>query len=574
MAKWGKVYQLVEKASSREVLECISSLFQESRKWNFALPKERPPKYFFYQDAAATFSYHEDERWGAFDFITLEKEDETRLQVIFDKDKQPQPKNQTVHNLYFYEETNGRHLNFCLDFFDALKEKRLVPNKQTRSSVRKIEHSMVKFLDDSGLKIMFSDNREGKLLGQVAGMAERLWFLGAEFYTSDEIDFMRIWEESDPKIKEFKEDLPPKLREQLDSKERRASVLDLHQEFEPLRQILSPTVAVISSERVGKISLNDTELADEHISELTAKLIEIAYEFGEESAGEEFARKFGDFKGRHPEQDLDKIREEAVKAALFDSSLEFSLGALSRRMERLLLQAAPQDQGEPSIPPQDSTEAPQESATESGLEASRLQDENASLRSRIAELEGEKEELERQLAEQGNKVNQLQGQLNKKEAARTNAQNEARNGVIALEIPCAEENLFPDEIEDFLRSLLYSAVEQEKRNLPDDKRDEVSRRRDVIEALLDGRTFNWEKSQTAQKLKEVKRLFKNSSDPSERELNAIGLTVASRNDNLVCYFYKERYIFALPQTSGDTTRGQENKIQGIRERLFLTPPNA
>lgn len=575
MAKWGKVYQLIEKASCIEVWQCISSLFLESSAWNDVPLPEGSPESFFCKNDGVTFSYHEDERWSFFNFVALKKEDTVRLHIIFDKDKQPQPKNQTVHNLYFFEETDGEHLHFCLDFFDLLKGKRLVSNKQTRSPVRKIEYSMAKFLDDCGLKIMFSDNREGRLLRQVGDMAERLWFLGAEFYTSDEIDFMRIWEDTDSRIREIKEELPPKLREQLDSKERRASMLDVHPEFEPLRQILSPTIAVLSDERVGKISINDTELDDKQLSQLTATLIETAYELDGESLTKEFEQKFAGFRSKYPEQDLERIRGAAEKAALFDASLKLSQQRiLSRGRERLLPQTAPQEQAVPSIQPQDSTAGPQELGSESDPEIKRLQEENASLRSRIEELEREKE---RRLAEQGNKIEQLQEQLHKKEAARTNAQNETRNGVVILEIPCAEANLFPDEIEDFLHSLLYFAIEQERRNLPEDKKDEVSRKRDVIEVLLEGRTFNWEKSQTAQKLKEIKQLFKNSPDPSERELNGIGLTVASRNDNLVCYFYKERYIFALPQTSGDTTRGQENKMQGkgsLRERCFLTPPNS
>ena len=122
----------------------------------------------------------------------------------------------------------------------------------------------------------------------------------------------------------------------------------------------------------------------------------------------------------------------------------------------------------------------------------------------LKELQNTKKSLEGEI---NTKRENLQNQYDEWEVMLTRKQNEKSNGCIHLEIPCTEENLFFNEIPDYLYSLLYAILEKEKANLPENKQDEANRKRDVVANLLENREFNWEKSVTGEKLSRIENML-------------------------------------------------------------------
>ncbi|MBO5690392.1 MAG: hypothetical protein J6R96_00845 [Spirochaetaceae bacterium] len=276
MAEWAKVYQLIEKASSFDVWECIVKTLQDSIGSDIpiTLPEKNPDSFFYHKDGIL-LDYHEDRRWSFCNFSQQTEENTSELQIIFDKETHG-ARDTIHHNLYFSAVTNKGQL--IPHFFELLKNKNLVSKKQTRISVKKIEYSSKKFNDNSGLKILFTDNREGNLLGQVEHMTGQLWFLGAEdFYTG--------------------------------------KVLDSSPDFESLKQYLQPAVSAIFGEMVLTIELDNEQVAD-----LADTLIELVYKLKQEEFSKEFHQQFSDFLAKYPEQDFSDIRQKAIWNVIWDST--------------------------------------------------------------------------------------------------------------------------------------------------------------------------------------------------------------------------------------------------------------
>ena len=311
MAEWAKVYQLIEKASSFDVWECIVKTLQDSIGSDIPITlPEKNPDSFFYRKDGILLDYHEARRWSFCHFIQQTEENTSELRIIFDKETHG-ARDTIHHNLSFSAVTNKGQL--IPHFFELLKNKNLVSKKQTRISVKKIEYSSKKFNDNSGLKILFTDNREGNLLRQVKHMTGQLWFLGAEgFYTGDELDYIRsLVVESVPEIKI----IPPKSQKIFLSKEWIAKEMDSSPDFEPLKQYLQPAVSAIFGERKLKIELDNEQVAD-----LADTLIELVYKLKQEEFSKEFHQKFSDFLDKYPEQDFSDIRQEAIWNVIWDSA--------------------------------------------------------------------------------------------------------------------------------------------------------------------------------------------------------------------------------------------------------------
>ena len=104
--------------------------------------------------------------------------------------------------------------------------------------------------------------------------------------------------------------------------------------------------------------------------------------------------------------------------------------------------------------------------------------------------------------------------------------------------------------------------------LPEDTKTEVSRKRDVIEAVLNGKEFDWNKSETCRTLTDMEKAFKNDASPS-----LAGFTKVSENDHEKHFFVQERYQITSALTPSDNRTGRwvQNKMTEIRGRLFLMP---
>lgn len=163
----------------------------------------------------------------------------------------------------------------------------------------------------------------------------------------------------------------------------------------------------------------------------------------------------------------------------------------------------------------------------------------------------------------------LQNQYEEWEAMLIRKQNEKSKGCIYLEIPCTEENLFFNEIPDYLYSLLYEMLEKEKVNLPENKRDEANRKRDVVANLLEKRKFYWEKSVTGEKLREIENMLRSTQTLPLSKLSHEGFKEVRNGTHLVYSFYKEKYKYSTSWTPSDR-RAAEKVLRDIKNIMFLT----
>ncbi|MBR2462421.1 MAG: hypothetical protein IKB33_04735 [Spirochaetaceae bacterium] len=561
MAEWGKVYKLKGNVSVCCIWKCIAGFLQSRTNQELSLPESSPPRYFFWQDAAKSFSWLEDDEWGCFDFAGVLGNAESFLQIIFSK-KEKNCGKEKSRLLSFYEKSSGSQFLF-LDFLRMMKEKKLVLDKT--NPPKKIEHAQKKFDSDDNLKILVSDHRDGELLGQVNDLAEELWFLGANFYSRNEIDYMADLVEKDPVISVIKERMSPKMERQVSSKSNFTEMLEGWEGFQEAKQMFRPSVSMMYNGQEKELSFD----AMASSADLIPEIIALVFEINKDDFYESQEREFKDFLDNHGEKALSEIQRQVREQAMNQFLANQSLKELENQCK--------DEKTDSSVP----------SLEQETVE--KLTQENEALSRRIRELENRLTDLEHQNThskaegeglregydrlenenkELKQKICDLQGQLNKKKDTYTLRQNEERNGFVRLEIPCAEKNLFPDEIEDWLYSVVYAAIEQEGKMLPEDTKTEVSRKRDVIEAVLNGKEFDWNKSETCRTLTDMEKAFKNDASPS-----LAGFTKVSENDHEKHFFVQERYQITSALTPSDNRTGRwvQNKMTEIRGRLFLMP---
>lgn len=567
MAEWGKIYELKGNISVSDIWKCIIKVLQNRMNQELTLPESSPPHHFFWQDAAKSFSWFEDDEWVCFDFAGVLDDAESFLQIIFSKKEKNHGKEMCCP-LSFYEKTSENQFLF-LDFLGMIKRNKLVLHKnQVANPPKKLEHAQKKYESDDNLKILLSDIRQGDLLSQASALAEELWFLGANFYTRDEIDYMKGLVERDPVINAIKENMSLKMERQVSSKSSVTKIIEQWPEYEKTKEMFEPTVGIFYRGQEMGWALDDMESPDDLIPEI----VNAIFEFTKNNFEEEQKIEFQDFFHKYRGKELFLIQQQVEERVWYQFFASQSLRQLENQYR---------DENTDSsvlVPEQETVEKlTQENEKLSQrvreLENRMMDLERENTRSRV-ESDGLKEEhdkLEDENKELKQKIRDLQESLNMKKVADTLRQNEVRKGFVRLDIPCAEENLFPDEIDDFLYALLYAAIEQENRRLPEDTKTEVSRKRDVIEAVLDGKEFDWNKSETYRTLTDMEKAFKSDVSPS-----LAGFTKISENDHEKHYFVQERYQITSPLTPSDnrTGRGVQNKMKEIRGRLFLMPPSA
>ena len=186
----------------------------------------------------------------------------------------------------------------------------------------------------------------------------------------------------------------------------------------------------------------------------------------------------------------------------------------------------------------------------------------------LQELQNTKKLLEGEISSLNTKRANLQNQYEEWEAMLIRKQNEKSKGCIYLEIPCTEENLFFNEIPDYLYSLLYEMLEKEKVNLPENKRDEANRKRDVVVNLLENRKFNWEKSVSGEKLSRIENMLRSTQRIPLEKLKKAGFLEIAGNTHPKYYFYNEKYTCVFPGSSSDK-KAIDNIIHQIERNLFL-----
>lgn len=182
------------------------------------------------------------------------------------------------------------------------------------------------------------------------------------------------------------------------------------------------------------------------------------------------------------------------------------------------------------------------------------------LKNRIAELEGENKNLKNEKSNLQARIKSLENKISDKNKTEENC---------VLNIPCDIEELFTDEITDYLYKILYEKLYEEKSTLPTNKDDEITRKADVIKNLLEHKIFDWEKTETNQKIMRIEKVLRNSRRPSLKDLSHEGFVqVENTKNHPKVYFYEDRYqiTFSLTPSDGNVSG---NRIREISERFFL-----
>lgn len=192
---------------------------------------------------------------------------------------------------------------------------------------------------------------------------------------------------------------------------------------------------------------------------------------------------------------------------------------------------------------------------------------DADVEESVSALEIEK--LKKELNEKNAKISRLENQLDEMKNSKLKIQNQTGSKGKTLFIPCTEENLFPDEIEDFLYSIIYGTMEKKMKKFPHNEEKEVIRKKDVIKNILDNKVFDYVKSESGRKRSHVYEGVKNRN-PDYQSLKSEGFKILRESgEHVVTYFYNERYEMVFASTSSDEKRGGKNKYQDIEKRLFL-----
>lgn len=184
---------------------------------------------------------------------------------------------------------------------------------------------------------------------------------------------------------------------------------------------------------------------------------------------------------------------------------------------------------------------------------------NSNLKVKIEELKTENKELKQIISNKESTIQLL----------KSTEGNIINNNSYSLIIPCPEKELFNNEITDYLYNALYNTIADDKEKLPHNKQTEVTRKRDIVEALLNNKNFDFSNSKTKNKLDRIESVLKSAYKPDLEELQHEGFEkVENTKNHPKVYFYNKRYQMTFAATPSDE-RGCLNKMQEIKERLFL-----
>jgi len=184
---------------------------------------------------------------------------------------------------------------------------------------------------------------------------------------------------------------------------------------------------------------------------------------------------------------------------------------------------------------------------------------NSNLKQEIEELKTENGELKQIISNKESTIQLL----------KSSEDNKNNNDSYSLIIPCPEKELFRDEITDYLYNTLYNTIASDKEKLPHNKQTEVTRKRDIVEALLNNKNFDFSNSKTKNKLDRIESILKSSTKHNLEELQHEGfMEVDNTKNHPKVYFYDKRYQMTFASTPSDE-RGCLNKMQEIKERFFL-----
>ncbi|AEE15722.1 hypothetical protein Trebr_0273 [Treponema brennaborense DSM 12168] len=144
------------------------------------------------------------------------------------------------------------------------------------------------------------------------------------------------------------------------------------------------------------------------------------------------------------------------------------------------------------------------------------------------------------------------------------------NSSITVSLPCTENELFPDEIKDFVKGLFYKTIHSEPA-------ENDSRKAHVVENIK-GQIDDWNfaESAAAQRYEKceddwIKNCSKNGSDLISvlRKHEFIDKSMPRSAHYKVAYYGDERYTVTIPKTPSDN-RSTKNTWTDTRKKCFLS----
>lgn len=172
----------------------------------------------------------------------------------------------------------------------------------------------------------------------------------------------------------------------------------------------------------------------------------------------------------------------------------------------------------------------------------------------------EKEEKIRQLSEENQKLEGRVQQLENKKSVSGSA--------ITIDIPTTEKELFPNEIEDYLKGLIYNALKERDSKINAD----YKREKNVLKSILD-KISDWEfdNSDSAKVYKECKDIVekKDSIEKIKQGLERNGFQISSDKGHSKLHWQGDsHYSITLPSTPSDK-RGNKNLSSDMNKSCFL-----
>lgn len=178
-------------------------------------------------------------------------------------------------------------------------------------------------------------------------------------------------------------------------------------------------------------------------------------------------------------------------------------------------------------------------------------------------------ELKQALKASESEKNQLKESVSALEKLLDTSGNDSEGESITLCVPSKLSPLFKTELSDYLYSLLYGALESEKEALPENRADEVSRKRDVVSDLFSCRTFKKENCESQKKIERIAAILRSDAKFPLDSLLAEGFgKVEGAHNHPKYYFHDEKYQMTFPSTPSDSGVAWR-QIRDLCKCLFL-----
>lgn len=134
-------------------------------------------------------------------------------------------------------------------------------------------------------------------------------------------------------------------------------------------------------------------------------------------------------------------------------------------------------------------------------------------------------------------------------------------GTRSISFVCNEKDLFPNEIENFLKGILFKYLADRKNN----SEQKITRITDIAEDFVKNNPdFDFEKSSSAEMFKQIRTQIKNG----EKDLK--GFKTKSHNGHIKSRFCDdERYTIIIPSTEGKGNRSNKNLSSDTAKNCFL-----